>query len=1360
MSSITFKTPLTADERNYYEDQFRKLDKEDLGIVTGEAAKPLFAGSSLSAQILSQVWAMVDINNKGFLNKDEFSAALRTMGHLQQYPTLPVTAELYSQPPARLPNLNGIVPPLEHTPTSNLSTASVQGLGQIPPISAQDVSKFSQLYERAANGATTLAGDKAKEIFLKARLPNQILGTVWGLCDKNASGSLEKPEFIMAMHLIQLLMTNNPSVSTLPTTLPPQLWKSLDVTDAQVPAMPLSANSTGRSSLTRQGTISRLSAGVFTNASTDWSLSFDKKQQFDAIFDSLDKSHAGALSAQVLVPFFLSSRLNQETLASIWDLADIHNNAEFSKVEFAIAMFLIQKKNAGAQLPDVIPDQLLQSPALGLYTQQQTPQMAIPSRDTKPSFQDPQQQQSARPQQLRNNSNNGSLSDLLALNSSFSSPSQPQQRLSSVTSGQDSTSGSTPGNHSAMRGYFSQPDWGNDVINEADEDMDFHRQQAQQMQQPQPTPQSHQTPQAQHMQQAQQLQQVPQAQQLQQQPQQLQQQPQQQPPQQQYQQANVNNIAQPVQPVQAGSAPQPVPRASSVNLSSVPNFASLSMPVAAVSTAAAGVVGGAIGAMVGGSHRQSANNNDLFADAEASAQLSSATTEMANLSNQVNSLSKQASMTNEKKSRAEQELKRVNEMKASVESKLASLRSAHENNVKQTEQMEAQLADANKETEALNQQLTVTEGNYHAVESKVAELSAELDQAQQRNAQLKEQITGLNTMASTMQGQLTEKQQQAKQQRSLVDVNSKQLEVSQLTVSNLETEIQGLTEKLAVYLTKRKELDDYQKTVEEQHSQLELKYQDLESKNADLNVRTQELDERNQQVEEQERIYEEHVAQLQKMFEDLSERKGTLDKAEGELKQQHIDYARNIQLLTEKQIKLGMGEIPESDAIPLSKEKDESTTNHGYDEGEVSKFVEDSVANSKLGRGANEDEEKPESDVFGKDVPTVGSQTEADDDSEAAEHITETERVEHLADRFEGDLNEYGIPRTQSLTSSVANNAPQSVIDDIELPQTLEETSNQMISEAKNVNISNSQIPGQWEPSGTSKLGQESIPSKAGSKEAIGITSPTQNERETQHYPENNLKQSPLIATPITPDHDSHESNISPNKQTGTNIDEEFPPIKELDINESDSSSSDDQFEDTKEEVPTYNPPTFTQAVGTPSKDEFDDEFAGLEQAADEESLSLAADEDQNNGSMEEFEKIEHQDLDEELQQNGFTGTSLTNNSSAVVNSTAVGSTSPLTTTEDVTNDEWDEIFAGFGNSKQPAAGATTSSFRVQEPVAAKSLPANTKSPVNRKVATTPKSLAVEELSGMGFTEDEAHSALERCNWDLEAATNFLLDSA
>lgn len=51
----------------------------------------------------------------------------------------------------------------------------------IPALSSNDIAKFSQLFDRTAKGAQTVAGDKAKDIFLKARLPNQTLGEIWAL---------------------------------------------------------------------------------------------------------------------------------------------------------------------------------------------------------------------------------------------------------------------------------------------------------------------------------------------------------------------------------------------------------------------------------------------------------------------------------------------------------------------------------------------------------------------------------------------------------------------------------------------------------------------------------------------------------------------------------------------------------------------------------------------------------------------------------------------------------------------------------------------------------------------------------------------------------------------------------------------------------------------------------------------------------------------------------------------------------------------------------------------------------------------------------------------------------------------------
>lgn len=1381
MASITFRTPLSSQEQAFYNQKFHQLDTEDLGVVTGEAVRPLFASSGLPGQLLSQVWATVDIDNKGFLNLNEFSAALRMIAQLQNAPNQPISAALYESTPTQLASFSINQNP---APMQSGSATGNTNNTDIPALSSNDIAKFSQLFDRTAKGAQTVAGDKAKDIFLKARLPNQTLGEIWALCDRDASGVLDKSEFIMAMYLIQLCMSHHPSMNTPPAVLPTQLWDSIRLEPVVVNqpnrTTPLSANSTGVSSLTRHSTISRLSTGAFSNAASDWSLSFEKKQQFDAIFDSLDKQHAGSLSSAVLVPFFLSSRLNQETLATIWDLADIHNNAEFTKLEFAIAMFLIQKKNAGVELPDVIPNELLQSPALGLYPpnplpqQQSAPQIAIPSRASKPSLQDMPHQVSAPavntqptvPQVLPQNSNNGSLNDLLALNPSFSSPSPTKaqtvvQNNTNNSFSYDNNNGQAtlqqqqpqqppPLTHSSsgLKKFTPTSNFGQSIIKEEPEEQEQLRESSDTFSaQPPPVPKH---------------------------------------------------------------ASSPVKRTASTTLPQVPNFSAFSMPAGAATSAATGAaVGAAVGAAALGASafsRSSNNafkNQDLFADGEASAQLSNATTEMANLSNQVNSLSKQASITNDKKSRATQELKRVTEMKNSIQIKLNNLRSTHDQNVKQTEQLEAQVLQVNKENETLAQQLAVSEANYHAAESKLNELTTDLQESQTKNAELKEQITNLNSMTASLQSQLNEKQQQVKQERSMVDVNSKQLELNQVTVANLQKEIYGLGEKISVYLTKQKELNDYQKTVEEQHAQLQAKYQDLSNKDTDLTDREKQLEERNRQIEEQENLYHQHVSKLQEMFDDLSQRKASFEKADQELKERNIEYANNVRELSERQMNLAMGQLPEDakDIIAKSASNTDTTTKEATSRGNVhedtvSKFVETTVENSNLNvNRVKDDEEKTErteSDVFDRDVPTLGSQSDSENantnnGTQSGNETANPNLTETLSDRFDGDLNEYGIPRSQSLTSSVANNAPQSVRDDVELPETLEErdTINNTANRDNTGNLSH--IPGEWEATpataSTDVLSNETT-------EVIedGSTTKRANSNEDGESV-SSIQESPKISA-------------QPKAKT---INEEFPPIQELHIDESDSSSSDDdEFEDTREipsatvktlqtpynAQPTSSLETHTEQVikypapGTspshnegnsqkastnsilPVKDEFDDEFAGLEQAAVEEDNGADSESEFENvanaGSMEQFETIDHKDLDDELQMNAFTGT-LTSPSNPTIPKPQVQQQSTSDPAQ-VSNDEWDEIFAGFGNSKAEPTKVATPSIP-QQPIPLKNDPivdaSLSKGPiVNRGVATTPKSLAVEELSGMGFTEEEAHNALEKCNWDLEAATNFLLDSA
>ncbi|KTB22250.1 EH domain-containing and endocytosis protein 1 [Nakaseomyces glabratus] len=1311
MAAIVFQTPLTHEESDFYSQKFRQLDSEELGVVTGEAVKPLFAASGLSSQILSQIWALVDIDNKGFLNQNEFNAAMRLIAQMQQFPGQSVTTTLYDHPPSRLPILSD---PNTVQSTGNSRMGSTSN-ASIPHISANDISKYSQLFDRSAGASPTIPGDKAKDIFLKARLPNQTLGEIWALCDRDASGTLTKQEFIMAMYLIQLVMSNHPSTQPLPDHISNEIWDSLN----QLPAtslpmeQPLSASSTGLSSnppLVRQNTLSRVSSGAFTNAANNWFLTPEKKAQFDAIFDALDKNHAGALGSQILVPFFLSSKLSQETLASVWDLADIHNNAEFTKLEFAIAMFLIQKKNSGIDLPDVIPNELLHSPSLGLYPSQAPQTQANaqpplpPSRNTKPQMNLPVQPQ---------HSNNGSLNDLMALNGSFSPQPTTAKPLNHTDSG-NSFENSSVANTMTAKKFNPSSTFGQSIIKEEDERNVALASNTATMGTTTPVTTASNLPAVPTM-------------------------------------SNVpgtNNTQAPpaTQTQHMNKATSPVQRQST--LPKVPNFGGFTNAagsgINAITGATGAVLGGAIGAVAGAatgtvSGAISGANRDIFADGESSRQLSTATTDLANLSNQANSLSNQAGIASEKKSKVSQELQRVNEMKANIESKLATLRAKYDQDVKATEEMETQLTQTNREVETLNQQLGVVEANYHATDSKLNELKTQYEEAQQKNSKLKEDIANFNTMIASMEAQLNEKKQVAKQELSVVDVNMKQLELNQITVAGIEKEISGLDEQVNVYVNKRKELDEYKKTIEDQHAQLQAKYQEISDKNNELTERQNELDERNQQIEEQEKLYHEHVAKLQSLFDDLTNRQQQFEKAEQELKNRHVEYAQKVQDLTERQMNLAMGEIPSDAKEIVEKHKQSSGMGAGAAMG-IAGAAGAAVATAGAAiahamTSNKDDDEKTESDVFDRDVPTVGSQSEPDENAETTNHRSEAEAV-NMADRFEGDLNEYGIPRTQSLTSSVANNAPQSVRDDVELPETLEEKEMSKPSTAGNTITPNAHMPGEWDNTGANTM--------TNTQEDSGQMNDSPADQSQEHSESDTSIQKSL------------DQEVPKKKMT---IDEEFPPIQELNIDESDSSS-DGEFEDTRElptqvsknvddqsmamtAPPNGVTPSVPQMENTP-KDDFDDAFNGLEKATEEDGNTSDFENLANQGSFEGFEHIDRNEVAASMQQGNVVGAP-----------TQQGQPMAPQGHHNHGNDEWDEIFAGFGNGvKEPNA-----SQQMQQPIPA-STSATAQAPINRGIATTPKSLAVEELMGMGFKEDEAVKALEKSNWDLETATNLLLDAA
>lgn len=128
----------------------------------------------------------------------------------------------------------------------------------------------------------------------------------------------------------------------------------------------------------------------------DWLVSPQEKSGYDRAFTSIDVQGRGFITGDQAVPFFSNSGLDEETLAQIWDLADINSEGQLSREEFAVAMYLIRQQRGKVGGRGVLPAAL--PPALIPPTMRQ--RVAPPTVSTAPNFENaapaaPQQKSAA-----------------------------------------------------------------------------------------------------------------------------------------------------------------------------------------------------------------------------------------------------------------------------------------------------------------------------------------------------------------------------------------------------------------------------------------------------------------------------------------------------------------------------------------------------------------------------------------------------------------------------------------------------------------------------------------------------------------------------------------------------------------------------------------------------------------------------------------------------------------------------------------------------------------------------------------------------------------------------------------------------
>ncbi|KAJ2931418.1 hypothetical protein H1R20_g5702, partial [Candolleomyces eurysporus] len=210
---MTF-TPTPA-ETTLVHQVFQYADPQKLGVVTGEAAVKIFDGSKLSPAVLAEIWGLSDDENNGWLSKKGVAKAVRLIGWAQQGRKLSVELLDKPGPLAKIEGLNSVA---QQNTGMSLPKSP---LPLFPVLTPQDREKYTNIFNRAGPINGLLSGEKARDIFLKSRLPNDQLLQVWTLADTQDRGALDSTDFAIAMYFVHGLMSK--TISFIPTSLPPGL---------------------------------------------------------------------------------------------------------------------------------------------------------------------------------------------------------------------------------------------------------------------------------------------------------------------------------------------------------------------------------------------------------------------------------------------------------------------------------------------------------------------------------------------------------------------------------------------------------------------------------------------------------------------------------------------------------------------------------------------------------------------------------------------------------------------------------------------------------------------------------------------------------------------------------------------------------------------------------------------------------------------------------------------------------------------------------------------------------------------------------------------------------------------------------
>ena len=425
-----------------------------------------------------------------------------------------------------------------------------------------------------------------------------------------------------------------------------------------------------------------------TSTGDQWAISPQDKAQFDRIFATVDTPNRGYITGEQAVGFFSNSKLPEEALAQIWDLADINSEGQLNRDEFAVAMYLIKqqrgKRDGRGILPQSLPPNLI-PPSMRR-------QPIAPQQPTAPAFDNASNM----------NAPKSASEDLFGLDA-FSAPSSPPLQPQTKKTGEATLTATPPRNTSS------------------------------------PAPQAF--------------------------PQQSQSHP-------------------------FSSQPQPnfkpfIPSSSFGQALMTPQGTGTSASTASPAAQNRG--------LPQQQQKQPSAMDDLLGDndPDVSKRLNNETSELANLSNQVSSLTGQMQDIKTKRSSTEHDLSQTQSQKRDFENRLAQLRAAYEQEVREVQALEERLRSSKSETQKLQQDMAMIQGTHEDLQNQHRQISEAYHADQNENANLKEKIRQSNAEISEMKPQLEKMRSDARQQKGLVAINKKQLATNEAELEKAKADLQA-----------------------------------------------------------------------------------------------------------------------------------------------------------------------------------------------------------------------------------------------------------------------------------------------------------------------------------------------------------------------------------------------------------------------------------------------------------------------------------------------------------------------------------------------------------------------------------------